>query len=336
MKQRECFYHSHRRYSVKSALIVGGSGQDGAYLAQALLERDYRVIVTSRDAQVNAFGALRRLGIRDDVRVKSLAPTDFGSVLEILAAERPDELYNLAGQSSVGLSFTQPVETVESNCIGTLNLLEAMRHYGGELRMYNACSSECFGDTGLLPADESSPFRPRSPYAVAKAAAFWLVTHYREAYGLFCCSGILFNHESPLRPDRFVTQKIVKAACRIAAGSGEQLNLGRIEIARDWGWAPEYVQAMRQMLQHPRADDFVIATGHTHQLREFVEQVFAVLGLDWREHVGTALDLHRPADIDVSRANPAKARALLGWVATITMPEVARRMVIECDQFGSG
>ena len=261
----------------RTALICGISGQDGTYLAQLLLEKGYRVIGTSRDAQVTTFGNLIKLGIRDRVEVASMALSDFRSVLQVLARFQPDEVYNLAGQSSVGLSFEQPVETLESISVGTLNLLEGIRFLNRDIRLYNAGSSECFGDTGDTPANEQTPFRPRSPYAVAKAAAFWQVANYREAYGLFACSGILFNHESPLRPERFVTQKIVRAACRIAAGSKERLTLGRLDIQRDWGWAPEYVEAMWKMLQQPQPEDFVIATGETHALQDFVAEAFAAV-----------------------------------------------------------
>lgn len=191
----------------KKALICGVSGQDGAYLAQLLLGKGYIVCGTSRDAQMSSFQNLVRLGIREQVKLESVALNDFRSVLQVLAKTQPDEVYNLAGQTSVGLSFEQPVETLESITIGTLNLLEAIRFTGASLKFYNASSSECFGDTGEIAADETTPFRPRSPYAVAKAAAFWEVSNYREAYGLFACSGILYNHESPLRPERFVTQK---------------------------------------------------------------------------------------------------------------------------------
>ena len=218
-----------------TALICGVSGQDGGYLARSLIGQGYTVVGTSRDAQVNSFANLDRLGIRDRVRLKSMSLTDFRSVLTVLAAVEPDEVYNLAGQSSVGLSFEQPVETLESISMGTLNLLEGIRFLGRPIRFYNAGSSECFGDTGDRPADERTAFRPRSPYAVAKAAAVWQVANYREAYGLFACSGLLFNHESPLRPERFVTQKVIRAACRIAGGSGEALVLGDLGIARDWG-----------------------------------------------------------------------------------------------------
>lgn len=311
----------------KKALIVGVSGQDGAYLAKFLLGKGYEVYGTSRDAQTSSFRNLGRLGIRDRVHTESMAPNDFRSVLQTLVKVDPDELYNLAGQSSVGLSFQQPVETLESISIGTLNFLEVIRFLERPIRFYNAGSSECFGDTGGAAADEMTPFRPRSPYAVAKAAAFWEVANYREAYGLFVCSGILFNHESPLRPERFVTRKIVASACRIAGGSEEILRLGDISIARDWGWAPEYVEAMWLMLQQDQPDDFVIATGQTHTLEEFAACVFSSLGLDWREHVVTKPSLFRPTDISVSRGNPAKARERLGWLAQYRMADVVKMMV---------
>jgi GDPmannose 4,6-dehydratase len=311
----------------RTALICGISGQDGAYLAQLLLQKGYRVIGTSRDAQMSSFGNLSKLGIRDRIEVASMALNDFRSVLQVLAKYQPNEVYNLAGQSSVGLSFEQPVETLESISIGTLNLLEGIRFLNKDIRLYNAGSSECFGDTGAAPANEQTPFRPRSPYAVAKAAAHWEVANYREAYGLYACSGILFNHESPLRPERFVTQKIVRAACRIAAGSKERLKLGRLDIQRDWGWAPEYVEAMWKMLQQPQPEDFVIATGETHSLQDFVAEAFAAVNLDWRNHVDTDPALMRPTDLSVSRADPALAKARLGWQAKTHIQGVIQNMV---------
>ena len=256
-----------------------------------------------------------------------MALTDFRSVLQTLTSVRPDEVYNLAGQSSVALSFEQPVETVESISIGTLNLLEAIRFLAAPIRLYNAGSSECFGDTGGVPANEETPFRPRSPYAMAKSAAHWAVANYREAYGIHAATGILFNHESPLRPARFVTRKIVAAACRIASGSGERLRLGNLAIRRDWGWAPEYVDAMWRILQHPKPEDFVIATGREYSLEAFVEGAFTHLGLDWRQHVDSDPALLRPTDILSGCGNPAKARHVLGWQAEMTMPDVVRRMV---------
>lgn len=310
----------------KTALIIGISGQDGAYLANLLLDKGYAVAGTSRDAQMSRFENLDRLGIRGRVGLHSMSLTDFRSVLQALSTNRPDEVYNLAGQSSVGLSFEQPVETFESISVGTLNILEALRFLDMPVRLYNAGSSECFGDVAG-EADEDTPFRPRSPYAVAKAAAFWQVANYREAYDLFACSGILFNHESPLRPHRFVTRKIVSTACRISRGSGEKLTLGTLDVRRDWGWGPEYVDAMWRMLQQDAPDDYVIATQKSHSLRDFVEAVFSHLGLDYREHLELNPTLLRPADISTSRGNPAKAKARLGWAATKTMPDVARLMV---------
>ena len=290
---------------MKKALICGVSGQDGGYLAQLLLAKGYRVVGSSRDAQIASLNNLVRLGIRDRIEVESVALNDFRSVLQALIKVEPDEVYNLAGQSSVGLSFQQPVETLESISVGTLNLLEAIRFTGKPIKFYNACSSECFGDIADA-ADEPTPFRPRSPYAVAKAAAFWEVANYREAYHILAYSGILFNHESPLRPARFVTKKIVTAACRIAGGSREKLKLGNIAIQRDWGWAPEYVEAMWLMVQQDQPDDFVIATGETHTLEEFVATAFAQVGLDWREHVVIDPELFRPTEIAISRGNPRK------------------------------
>lgn len=312
---------------MKTALICGVSGQDGAYLAQLLLSKDYVVCGTSRDAQMSSFQNLVRLGIREQVKLESAALNDFRSVLQVLMKTQPDEVYNLAGQSSVGLSFEQPVETLDSITIATLNLLEAIRFTGAPIKFYNAGSSECFGDIGEQAADETTPFRPRSPYAVAKAAAFWEVANYREAYGLFACSGILFNHDSPLRPKRFVTQKIVDAACRIAQGSQEKLYLGNIAIQRDWGWAPEYVEAMYLMLQHQEPGDYVIATGESRKLEDFVAAAFACVGLDWQEHVVTDASLLRPTDLAISKGNPAKANLKLGWRAQSKMNEVVQMMV---------
>jgi GDPmannose 4,6-dehydratase len=309
------------------ALIIGVSGQDGAYLSRLLLEKGYQVFGTSRDANVSRFDGLARLGAKDRVKLLSVAPNDFRSVLTALAEAEPDEVYNLSGQSSVGLSFEQPVETMESISIATLNLLEAIRFLRQPVRFYNAGSGECFGDTGGQPATEETPFRPRSPYAVAKAAAHFQVVNYRDAYRLFACSGILFNHESPLRPGRFVTRKIIGAACRIAAGSDERLRLGNVQVKRDWGWAPEYVEAMWSILQQDRPDDFVIATGRTKSLEEFVASAFEAVGLDWRQHVESDPGLFRPTDIKESHANPAKAAQVLGWEARSGMEEVVRYMV---------
>lgn len=312
---------------MKKALICGISGQDGPYLAKLLLEKGYDVYGSSRDAQIGSFSNLTKLGIREQVHLLSVSINDFRSVLQTLMQVKPDEVYNLAGQSSVGLSFSQPVETLESISIGTLNLLEAIRFTNLPIRLYSAGSSECFGDTGSVPATEYTPFRPRSPYGVAKATAYWQVANYREAYKLFACTGILFNHESPLRPERFVTQKIVAAARRIHNGSNERLTLGAINIARDWGWAPDYVEAMWLILQQEKPDDFVIATGETNTLESFIETAFDCFGLDWKAHVDVSKELFRPTDIAVGYAEPGKAARVLHWEATKKMRAVVEGMV---------
>jgi GDPmannose 4,6-dehydratase len=312
---------------MKTALICGISGQDGAYLAQLLLNQGYTVCGTSRDAQISSFQNLVYLGIKDKVKLESMSLTDFRSVLQVLTKIQPDEVYNLAGQTSVGLSFGQPVETLESIATGTLNLLEAIRFIGAPIKFYNAGSSECFGDTGNVAASETTPFRPRSPYAVAKAAAFWEVANYREAYGLFACSGILFNHESPLRPERFVTQKIVAAACRIAQGSNEKLYLGNTSIRRDWGWSPEYVEAMYLMLQQDQPDDYVIATGDSSELEDFVAAAFTSVNLNWQDHVVVDKSLFRPTELAIGKGNPEKAKNNLEWEAKYKMPDVVKMMV---------
>lgn len=309
------------------ALICGVGGQDGAYLAQLLLDRGYEVWGTSRDAQITNFHNLEVLRIRQRVSLCSMAPTDFRSVLTVLTRCMPDEVYFLAGQSSVGLSFEQPVETLESITVGTLNMLEAIRFLGGKIKLYHASSSECFGDVGRTPANERTPFHPRSPYAVAKASAHWMVANYRDAYGLFACSGILFNHESPLRPSRFVTRKIVDAAIRIAEGSDEKLTLGRLDIARDWGWAPEYVDAMWRMMQQDLPVDYVIATGVAVSLEEFVRHVFENVGLDWHDHVTTDTGFYRPSDIDWSQGDASRAKKGLDWEPQIKMPKLAKLLV---------
>jgi len=311
----------------KTALICGVSGQDGSYLARLLLSKGYLLWGTSRDAQGSSLNNLRTLGIREQVNMLSVVPEDFRSVFTAIKKSSPDEIYYLAGQSSVGLSFDQPAETIESVVMGTLNVLEACRMSDQPIRFYHAGSSECFGNTEGRPANEQTPFHPRSPYAVAKASAFWLVDNYREAYGIFACTGMLFNHESPLRPARFVTQKIVQAAKRISKGSKEKLMLGRLDISRDWGWAPEYVEAMWLMLQQDVPEDFVIATGKTYALEDFVKMAFAAVDLDWKEHVGQGAEFMRPTELLISSADPGKARLKLGWQARMNMPQVVEEMI---------
>ena len=270
---------------------------------------------TCRAPRNASLGNLHTLGIAGLISIIPMIPEDFGSVSLALEQSNPDEIYFLAGQSSVAMSFEQPAETIRSVVLGALNLLEACRMGGKPVRLFHAGSGDCFGDTEGISADESTPFNPRSPYAVAKSSAYWLVRNYREAYKLHACTGILFNHESPLRPERFVTRKIISAAKRIAAGSNEKLLLGRMDIARDWGWAPEYVEAMWLMLQPDQPEDFVIATGESHTLEEFVQTAFSAFDLDWQNHVEQDASLFRPSDVSVSAADPSKAKRCLGWNA---------------------
>lgn len=310
----------------KRALICGISGQDGAYLAKFLLEKGYLVFGGSRDSQLSNFENLKKLKIEDKVKLISISLIDFRSILQTIIQIKPDEIYNLAGQSSVALSFEQPVETLESIIIGTLNILEVIRFIGNPIKFYNAGSSECFGNTSIA-ADEKTPFSPRSPYGVAKATAFWEVANYREAYNIFACTGILFNHESPLRKERFVTKKIIKTAYKIYLGEKIKLELGNINIIRDWGWASEYVYAMWLMLQQEKPEDFVIATGTSNSLEDFIEKTFRYLGLDWKIHVEINDSLLRPTDISLGMANPQKAKDILGWEAQFKLDDIIRLMI---------
>jgi GDPmannose 4,6-dehydratase len=310
------------------ALICGVTGQDGGYLAKLLLSKGYEVIGTSRDSMMSRSSNLDYLGVSSEVQVISMATNDFRSVLNAIQRFKPDEIYNLSGQTSVGLSFEQPVEAMESISGGTLILLEALRFFNKPIRFYNAGSSECFGDTSGESATENSPFFPRSPYASAKASAHWLLRNYREAYGLFACTGFLFNHESPLRPERFVTQKIVKAAARISMGSNEILELGNIDIRRDWGWAEDYVEAMWLILQQEKPDDFIVATGQTKSLKDFIMRAFLFFDLDWENHVKINTDLFRPSDLRVSSGNPKKAFVKLGWTAQTKFDQIIDEMCI--------
>jgi GDPmannose 4,6-dehydratase len=313
--------------SGKVALIVGVTGQDGAYLARLLLGKGYVVHGTSRDAALARLGGLIALGVYDEVTLHSMSPADFRSVAQVIESVAPDEIYNLSGQSSVSLSFTQPEETLVSIALGTLNILETLRRLGGRVRFYNAGSSECFGDTGTRAANEETAFRPKSPYGVAKAAAISLVANYRGSYGLFACSGLLFNHESPLRPSRFVSRKITAAAARIGAGGRERLALGNLSVRRDWGCAPDYVEAMWRMLQCDQPDDFVVASGVAHSLEDFVAAAFLEVGLNWRDHVDYDPSLVRPSNIMCSLGDPTKAAQVLDWRPTVKLPEIVARMV---------
>jgi GDPmannose 4,6-dehydratase len=310
----------------KTALIAGVTGQDGAYLAHHLLTLGYRVVGTSRDAQMANTSRLERLGVVGDVQLLSFAPNDFRSVLKVVSGVQPEEIYNLAGQTSVGLSFEQPVECMESISVATLNLLEVIRYLGGGVRFFSAGSSECFGPTGTIPATEVTPLRPCSPYAVAKAAAYWQVATYREAYGMFACTGILANHESPLRPKRFVTQKIIEGVRAIKAGQVSTIQLGNLDIWRDWGWAPDYVQAMQMMLQAEQPRDYLIASGTTTSLCQFAQAAFAAAELELSEHLESLDALKRPSDLTYSAMDPSRIADELGWVSRRTIGEIVGKM----------
>ena len=308
------------------ALIFGVSGQDGAYLARFLLSKGYQVWGTSREAQVTPPN-LEALHIAAQVRVLACNMTDGASIRQVLDEVKPDEIYNLAGQTSVSYSFVQPLETLHSIAHSTLNLLECIRQRGEPCRLFHASSAECFGDHGKTPVDETTPFTPRSPYGVAKASAHWQVACYREAFGIHASCGILFNHESPLRPRKFVTQKVIAAVGAIARGSKEKLHLGAIDVYRDWGWAPEYVEAMWLMLQQPAPDDFLIATGQTNSLRDFVDTAFARIGLESEPFLVQDGTLLRPTEIQYSYGNPGKIERVLGWSARNKMADVVRLML---------
>ncbi len=310
---------------MRKALIIGISGQDGAYLAKLLLSKGYAVTGSSRDHELNSFHNLTRLGIKELVNLTSIDTNDFRSLITALSKYSPDEIYNLAGQTSVGLSFKYPVETFNSILIGTMNLLECVRILNIPARIYNAGSGEVFGDNPLA-SDETTPFLPLSPYGTAKAASTYAVSNYREAYGIFCCTGILFNHESPLRPQRFVTQKIIQSARLISTGVTNKIALGNIDIARDWGWAADYVEAMWLMLNAEKPSDYVIASGKQHSLRDFLRISFELVGLNWQDFVITDSNFLRPLDIKANLGNPEKASKSLGWRPTVTFDQIVTKL----------
>ena len=311
----------------KTALICGISGQDGSYLAKLLIEKGYNVWGTSRDIETRSFVGLSRLGILDNVQLRSMSPSDFSNVWQVFSEIQPDEVYNLAGQSSVALSFSQPIQTMDSISNTTLNQLEAIRQLGLNAKFYNAGSGEIFGNITGIAADENTQFSPQSPYAVAKASSSWLVSVYRSSYGIHACTGILFNHESPFRHERFVTKKIVEFA-RMAAGGRQNitLKLGDLSVCRDWGWAPEYVEAMWLMLNQQEPQDLVISTGISQTLKEFTITVFEAAGLDWERYVVSDPLLFRPSDPAATVGNSSKARRVLNWQPVVVGKDVARKM----------
>jgi len=315
------------------ALIFGISGQDGVYLSQFLLNKGYKVFGTSRDTKANNLNNLKKINKKNQIEITSLNLKDFQSVFKHIDILRPDEIYNFSGLTSVSLSFEKPVEALESIANVTLNILEAILFIDPTIKYYNASSSECFGDTGKFSANEETPFKPCSPYGVAKTTAHFLVKNYRETRKLFASNGILFNHESPIRSKYFVTQKIVYAATKISAGNKERLKLGNLAVSRDWGWAPDYVNAMWSIMQQPKADDFIIATGKTTTLEQFVEKTFKFYNLNWKDYVDVDNSLLRPSDIKISKGNPLKAKKILGWAATKNIDDIIIELCLSAKKF---
>ena len=312
-----------------TALITGVTGQDGAYLAQLLLAKGYEVVgLMRRSASSDVIGErLRWLGVLDRVRLVDGNLTDLSSLIRIVQAHRPDEVYNLAAQSFVAASWQQPLLTGGVTGLGAANMLEAARIARPEARFYQASSSEMFGRVQATPQDERTPFYPRSPYAIAKLYAHWMTVNYRESFGLHASSGILFNHESPLRGIEFVTRKVTDGVARIKLGLARELPLGNLDARRDWGHARDYVSAMWLMLQQETPDDFVIATGRSVSIREMVMTAFSCAGLEWQEHVTTRPELMRPAEVELLQGDASKARRVLGWSPTVALEEMLGEMV---------
>jgi GDPmannose 4,6-dehydratase len=316
----------------KRALITGITGQDGSYLTELLLDKGcevHGIIRRSSSFNTSRIDHIYQDPHNEDARLFLHFGdlTDGSAISRLLPEIRPDEIYNLAAQSHVRTSFDIPVYTGEVTGLGTIRLLEAMRRTGVTSRFYQASSSEVYGNAGPAPQSETTPFQPRSPYGCAKAYAFHITRNYREAYGFFACNGILFNHESPRRGETFVTRKITRAATRIKLGLQDRLYLGNLDARRDWGYAPEYVEAMWRMLQHDRPDDYVIATGETHSVREFLDEAFGLLELDWKAHVDIDPRYCRPTEVDLLLGDPARARDTLGWQAGVRFGDLVRIMV---------
>ncbi len=320
----------------KVALITGITGQDGSYLAELLLSKDYEVHGMMRRSSVFTTERIEHLyqdQHEDDVKLK----LHYGDLLDpmssrrILSEVKPDEVYNLGAQTHVRTSFDQPIYTAEAVAMGTVNVLEALRDFcdstGQKVRFYQASSSEMFGKVLETPQTEKTPFYPRSPYACAKVHAYWQTVNYREAYGLFACNGILFNHESPRRGETFVTRKITRAVARIKLGLQDKLFLGTLDAKRDWGFAGDYVEAMWLMLQQDEPDDYVVATGRCHSVRDFLKEAFSYLDLDWQDYVEFDARYLRPTEVDLLQGDARKAREVLDWSPTVYMPELARMMV---------
>jgi len=314
------------------ALITGITGQDGSYLAELLLDKGYDVYGLVRRSSSFNTGRIEHI-YHDPHETGNRLTLVFGDLSDssglagIMSDTQPDEVYNLGAQSHVRVSFDTPVYTADVDGLGALRILEAIRHAGVKARFYQASSSEMFGCVAETPQRETTPFYPRSPYGAAKLFAYWTTVNYREAYGLFACNGILFNHESPRRGETFVTRKITRAATRIKLGLQDKLHLGNLDAKRDWGYAKDYVEAMWLMLQQDSPDDYVIATGETHTVREFVEEVFGCLDLDYRDYVEIDKRYYRPTEVDVLLGDASKARRVLGWTSHMGFKELTRLMV---------
>ena len=313
---------------MKTALITGITGQDGSYLAELLLAKGYRVVGIVRRSSTTPYERIAHLV--DRVELLSADLLDQTSLVDALEAVKPEEIYNLAAQSFVATSWTQPVLTGEFTALGVTRMLEAMKRACPKARFYQASSSEMFGMVHETPQRESTPFYPRSPYGVAKVYGHWITVNYRESFGLYATSGILFNHESPRRGLEFVTRKVTDAVARIALGRATEVRLGNLEARRDWGFAGDYVDAMWRMLQQDAPGDYVIGTGETRSVAELCRQAFSAVNLDWREHVKTDPAYLRPAEVDLLVADPAKAREELGWTPTVKFDEMVR-MMVEAD-----
>ncbi len=313
---------------MKTALITGITGQDGSYLAEFLLEKGYAVHGIVRRSSTERHERIEHL--RDRVVLHRADLLDAGSLVKALRAANPDEVYNLAAQSFVPTSFDQPVLTAQVTATGVTNLLEAVRIVNPRIRFYQASSSEMFGKVVEVPQTERTPFHPRSPYGVAKLYGHWITINYRESWGIHASSGILFNHESPRRGAEFVTRKVTRAAARIRLGLEKELRMGNLDARRDWGFAGDYVKAMWLMLQQDEPGDFVVATGECHTVRELVETAFATVELDWRDHVIIDRSLVRPAEVDLLKGNPTRARTVLGWEPEVDFRNLVR-MMVEAD-----
>jgi len=311
----------------KTALVTGITGQDGPYLAEFLLTKGYKVYGLTRRSSNPNFERLKN--IIDDIQLLSGDLLDQHSLTEAVKKSQPDELYNLAAQSFVKASWEQPVLTGDFTGIGVTRMLEAVRLAKPDTKFYQASSSEMFGKVMETPQSENTPFYPRSPYGVAKVYGHWITVNYRESYNIFACSGILFNHESPNRGLEFVTRKISNAVARIKLGKQKSIQLGNLDSKRDWGYAKDYVEAMWLMLQQDRPDDYVVGTGETHSIREFLDEAFKIIGIDnWTPYVEANNPLHvRPAEVDLLVANPAKAKKILGWQPKVTFKELVKIMV---------